>query len=335
MIAKGPSLPFLATRDHSAATRARLDVLTDELASGRRADLGRAVASDFSAVSRVAHDLRTHDAKAAALSGAGTWLEVAQGSLATVGSAGDRVSDQFVAALTPAGFASLDNLAAVARGALVDMTAALGVTLGGRPLFANGDPGAGAPLDLDILLAETAALAASATDLGDLLAAFDAYFAPSPGQGVEANAIRPYAADPAAFPLGEGTSIVAPVSLADPGIRDALKQAALVSALPGVGFSLTESDRSRLTIELPVRAAKAADGVTRVRSRLGGVEERVARLSDRLGQERVRLETRQAEAVAADPYETATHLQGEMTRLETIFAVMARRSRLRLTDYLR
>lgn len=335
MMPYGPSLPFLGPRDHSADTRARLDVLTGEVSSGRRADIGRAVASDFSSVSRISHDLRTHDAKGAALSRAGTWLETAQASLSSIKSAADTITDKLAASLTPAGFAALDNLAATARGALFDMTTALGASLGGRPIFANGDPGAGAPIDANVVLAETAALAAGATDLDALLAAFDAYFDPPPGGGVETNAIRPYAADAAAFPLGGGKSLSSPVSLGDSGIRSALKQAALVAALPSAGFSLNEADRSRLTIELPTRSANAADGLTRARSRIGGVEERVARLTTELGERRSRLESRQAEAVAIDPFATATFLQNEMTRLETIFAVTARRARLRLTDYIR
>lgn len=334
MIAQGPALPFLASRDHSAETRARLDVLTAELASGRKSDLGRAVASDFSRVSQHAHHLRTHDARNAALSGAAVWLDIAQTTLEKVQAAGNALAAMIPAALTPSGTASIGNLAQAARGALADMGAALNVSQAGRPVFANGDPGAGNPLDVDLLMTETGALAAAATDLPSLLQAFDDYFAPAPSTGIEANAIRPYSADAASIPLGGGDSLSVPLSLADQGIREALKHAALLAALDKTGFPIDEADRARLAIELPVRTAIAADGVTAVRSRIGGIEERVARVATQLGEERTRIEGRQAEAIASDPYETAIRLQSEMTRLETIFSVTASRARLRLTDYM-
>lgn len=335
MIAQGPALPFLASRDHSVETRTRLDVLTAELSSGRKSDLGRAVASDFSRVSRIAHHLRTYDARNAALSGGAVWLEVAQTSMGKVQAAGDVLAAMIPAALTPSGTTSIANLAVAARSALADMGAALNVSLAGRPIFANGDPGAGKPLDIDRLMAETGALAAAAGDLPSLLQAFDDYFAPTPSTGIEANAIRPYTAEAVSIPIGDGGSFDIPVSLADQGIRDILKQAALVAALTQTGFPIDEVDRARLAIELPVRTATAADGITAVRSRIGGVEERVERIAMQLGEERTRIESRQAEVIASDPFETASRLQGEMTRLETIFAVTARRARLRLTDYIR
>lgn len=335
MIPQGPALPFLAARDHSAETRARLDVLTAELASGRTSDLGRAVSSDFSRVSQIAHHLRTHDARNAALSGAATWLQTAQASLGKVQAANDALASLIPASMSPAGLANIGTLAAIGRGAVADIGSALNASLAGRPIFANGDPGVGRPLDVDLLLAETAALAAAAPDLPSMLQAFDDYFAPAPSTGIEAAVIGPFRAEPMAIALGDGAALGVPVSLADPGIRDALKQAALVAGLDRTGFAITGADRARLAVELPVRNATAADGVTRIRGRLGGVEERVARIAAQLGEDRVRMEGQQAEAIASDPFETASRLQGEMTRLETIFAVTARRARLRLTDFIR
>ena len=78
MLNKTTFTPLIAPRDLSADTRARLDVLTEELASGRFADIGRALSSDFSIFSRISHALRTQDARQGALSRAGTWLDSVQ-----------------------------------------------------------------------------------------------------------------------------------------------------------------------------------------------------------------------------------------------------------------
>lgn len=333
MRTRAPLLPLIGPRDHGAETRARLETLTQELASGRQADTGRALSSDFSAVSQAVHALRTHDARAAALSTAGTWLQGAQTSLDAVRAAGARIGEELTAALGPSGAPRIDALAATARGALSDMASALEIRLGGRAIFGNGDASPGPLIDLDRLMSETAALAAGATDLDGLLLAFDTYFAA--GGGIETTALKGLPAPPTRFPVGGGSSVEVPVSLSDPAIRDALKQAALVAALPQAGFPIVGTAAVGLSAELPRRTAQIGGDVASTQGRLGAVQERVERRASDLGRIRTEMEARRTDAMGADPFDTATRLQNEMTRLETIYAVTARRARLRLTDYLR
>ncbi len=90
-----------------------------------------------------------------------------------------------------------------------------------------------------------------------------------------------------------------------------------------------------LSAELPRRTAQIGGDVASTQGRLGAVQERVERRASDLGRIRTEMEARRTDAMGADPFDTATRLQNEMTRLETIYAVTARRARLRLTDYLR
>ena len=328
-----PLLPLLGPRDHGVETRARLETLTQELASGRLADPGRALSSDFSAVSQATHALRTHDTRAAALSTAGTWLQTSQSSLDAVRAAGARIGEELVAALGSSATPRVEALAATARGALSDMASALDVRLGGRSVFGNGDPSGGPLIDFETLVTETRALAAAAPDLEALFLAFDDYFAA--GGGIETNVLKSVPAAATRFPLGGGASVEVPVSLADPSIRDALKQAALVAALPEAGFPLDGAPIGALALELPRRSAQIGGDVAQVQGRLGAVQEQVERRTAELERKRTDLEAQKADALGADPYDRASRLQEEMTRLETIYAVTARRARLRLTDYLR
>lgn len=333
MLTKTTLIPLITQRDLSADTRARLDVLTEELASGRRADIGRALSSDFSTFSRVSHDLRTHDARQGALARAGTWLDVAQTAMSSIQTVGNRVTEGLTAALAPGGSGQVETLSMIAAGALTDIVAALGQTQGGRAVFGNGDPSGRPPVDIDALVLETRMLAAAASDMDGMLQAFDDYFAP--GGGIEANALSAYPTDRTLFPLGGGKSLRIPIAAGDPSVRSALKQAALVAALPDAGFGIGDAARTTLASQLPVRAASVSSGLVSAQAVLGGVEDRISQLVGALGFERTRLEARKSEAIGADPFETATRVQAEMTRLETIYAVTARRASLRLTDYLR
>ena len=329
----GPLLPLLAPRDYASDTRARLDRLTEELATGRQADTGRALTSDFSTFSRVSHELRTIEARGSALDRAAIWTEVAQTSLGALDGVSKSLDEAVVTSLSAADGRSFANLAKAGDAALGDMVRILSKTDGGRAVFGNGDTSGTPPYDLETLRAETRALAQAATDLPSLLQSFDDYFAA--GGGVEASAQSAFPADPLKFPLGGGESLEVPVDARDSAIRDALKQAALVAALPEAGFDVTPTDRRTLAIELPRRAAGASGDLAGLRGGLGSVEARIGLLATRLGEDRTDLEARRTDAVGTDAFDVATRLQSEMSRLETIYAVTARRSRLNLTDFLR
>ncbi len=333
MMTNNTLLPLLTGRDQSGASRARIETLTQEMGTGRVADAGRALSSDFSALSQISHALRTTEARAASLNNAAIWLDVMQGSMERIEQAGAQIGEKLVSTLTASGYLSVDNLAVTAEGAMEDIASALGRTHDGRGLFTNGDPAGPAPVDIDALSADTKALAAGATDIASLLAAFDGYFAD--GGAFETNALRAFPADPVQFPIGGGESIGVPVSAGDRSVRDALKEAALVAALPDLGFPVGNAELSELAAILPARAATASSNLTTSRAVIGTVEERVDHARQNLDEERSKLETRKSDTIGADPYDTATRLQNEMTRLETLYAITARKSRLRLTDYLR
>lgn len=326
-------LPTLAPRDFAADMRARLDRLTEELATGRAFDTGRALQSDFSTFSRVTHDLRTFEAREEALSRARTWMDVAQTSLGAIDAAGNRLGEALTSGLAGTDPRTVSSLGIIAEGALEDIVTSLSRTDGGRSVFANGDASGTPPFDLEILRSETRAIAQAAPDLEALLLAFDGYFAP--GGGVEASALSTFPAELTRFPIGGGEALSVPVSVRDQSIRDAVKQAALIAALPNAGFAVSQKDRSDLASELPRRSVAVSAGLAISRGQLGSVEARASSLSEEMNAERGQLEIRRSDAVATDPYETASRLQDEISRLETIYAVTARTSRLNLTDYLR
>ncbi|CUH35257.1 flagellar hook-associated protein FlgL [Jannaschia seosinensis] len=325
--------PFVGPKDHSVETRTRIATLTAEMSSGRKADLGRAVASDFSEFSRIAHDVRTNEARRHALAAASSYTATAQTALEAVGKVSEKLTSQVLTSASVGGFSDPRLVADMGRNALTDIVSALSTRSGDRAIFANGDVSDTPPINLTALLTETAAIAAGAANATDMLDAFDLYFAP--GGGIETTALSAFPASEVVFPTGDGNAIGMPTSLSDPGLREVLKQAALAASLDDVGFAMDQSASSVLGQRLSTQAIGAADGLVSVQARIGGVEERMARVASGIADEGVRLQMRHNDLVTADPFETATRLENEMTRLETIFAITARRSGLRLTNFLR
>ncbi len=330
---QGPFMPLLNPKDFGAETRARLETLQAEMASGRTADAGRALASDFSAISRITHGLRVYEAKSASLSQAETWTGAAQNALERMSEASSRIGDKLAVGLSKPDELQIGSLANIADGVLSDIASALDLNVAGRSVFANGASNLGNVLDTDRLRADIATLAGAATDVPDLLQSFDNYF--SAGGGFETDVLSAYPAGSVVFPLGEGDAVDVPISADDEGVRGIVKQAALVAALPSVGFALDQTGTQELTIELVTRGLNATDGLIGVQTGLGGIQQRLGQLQEGLNAERLDLEAQRNDALSADPYETATKIQAELTRLESIYAVTARRASLTLTGYLR
>ena len=332
MITPSFLLPLHEPRDATAATRQQIDRLTEELASGRKSDLGNALSSDFSVLSRISNDLQTSAARESAIDYATSWSKTAQTSLDRIRDGVDHLATQFPATFST-GSGSVGNLSAAADGVLSDIGAVLQTSIAGRSVFGNGDIPATPLIDMNALKLNTQAIAAGATNIGDLMSAFDAYF--SAGGGYETNDLADFRPDPIQFPLGDGVSATLPVDVGSPGIRQALKHSALIAALPQAGFTIDTSVKNGLASELARRSASATSEIVSDQAQIGSVEQRLSRISKSISAERVELETRRAELVAVDPYETATGLEAEITKLETLYAIASRRSNLSLANYLR
>ncbi len=328
-----PLHAFLNRTDHSADTRTRLDQLTKELSSGRRFDTGRALRSDFSEFSQISHTLRSFDSRKATLAEGSTLLSVTQYSLASMAASSAAMRDAVGPSLSSSNSGAVESLAHIGTGTLNDIVDTLNKTHGGRAIFGRGDSSGMPIVDKAVLIGDISIIAASSTDTSSFLAGLDAYFAA--GGAFETSVLAPLPLEPLKVPIGNGRTLDIPVSAADLPFRDVLKNAAIVSSLDSVGFAISASDRQFFVTELAKRNAVSEGGSIEIRGRIGSVEARVTALADALNDERVHLEARRTELVGADPFDVANRVQNEMSRLETIYAITARRSQLRLTDYLR
>lgn len=324
-------LPFYGPHDHTREVRDRIDTLNEEIGTGQVSDLGRALGSDFSQASQFAHSLRTLDGFSASLDSARTWGEALQNSLGQIADASSRL-----AGALPTSIASLDRpglalTAQTARGTAEDIGIALNRAVAGRALFANGAEGGGF-LSVDAVLADVAALAASSTEFDGYVQAVDAYFAD--GGVFETAHLSDVTGGHVRFPASPGERVSFEVDAGQSELRAALAQAALVAGLPNAGFSIPSGQKSSVVADLLGRSVEVGSGLAWLQGQVGLTEGRVETLADQTSRERGSAEVALSDLMEADPFETATRLQNEMSRLETLYAITARRARLRLTDYL-
>jgi flagellar hook-associated protein 3 FlgL len=118
----------------------------------------------------------------------------------------------------------------------------------------------------------------------------------------------------------------------------------LVETLEGLALAALVADGT-LPGDAPGRALLARTAgslllgantdLSSLRARVGTVEAQIADSADRNAAESTALKIARTGIIAADPYETATALEGVRTQIETLYTLTARLARLSLADFLR
>lgn len=320
-------------RQQTVDTSARLERLTQEMTSGRVADLQTHLRGDFSAMAALERALARSTALQSSNSGAAQFAAAQQTALGTV-------QDLIVAAgpsLVDAGATGENTLITtngrVAARQLDQVIASLNTRYAGRALFAGADTLAKPLVDTETLLADLEAAVSAETTAAGVMAAADTWF-DAAGGGFETGAYFGSAASLAPFEIAEGTRESLTVTAADPEMRDILKGFA-VAALVGRGLlSAAPAERNALMQTAGSRLMSSGAELTVTRADIGFAEERIENAGVRIAGERTALEAAKSELIGAEPYETAIRLQEAENQLSLIYALTARLSGLSLAAVL-
>ncbi|WP_141134280.1 hypothetical protein [Jannaschia aquimarina] len=239
------------------------------------------------------------------------------------------VRDSLVPSVTGAG-PEIATVAEAAEHAINRIVDAMNVRSDGRAIFGGGHATLDAVSAASTIRGDLDLLAAAATDPDALQQSVEAYFAA--GGPFETTRTVPLPTEAPSF-VTAGAREEWTISVADPSVRTALEGVGYAYALGQTSFdqSLVEAV---LVDRLPAAVATSADGAIGLRESIGRFEADMQRAFDdvkRLGFDASR---RRNELVGADPYLTATQLEQETTRLETIYTLTARLSRLNLAERL-
>ncbi len=315
-------------RRHTAATKADLDRLTTEAATGRPADPGAHLRGEFTALSAIDSTLARLAAFGSVTDDLSLRAEAQQRALAHV----DAAATGAGAALVTSAYGAIQGTAAAggqARQALDAALSALNQRLGDRALFAGADSGGPAILGAADMLGSVQTALGGVTDAPAVLSAVDAWFAAP--DGFAAAYLGADAAPPLAITPAEVAGL--DVTAKDPALRDTLKALVLGSLLADPGFG-TPTTRAALAQKAGESLAGLATDRATLAGRLGSTQQRLDEAATRNTAESSALGMARNALLTVDPYDTATRLQETETRLEMIYALTARLSRLSLLDHL-
>ncbi|AWB50099.1 flagellar biosynthesis protein FlgL [Gemmobacter aquarius] len=214
---------------------------------------------------------------------------------------------------------------------LDQIVSALNTRVADRSLLAGVADDRPALVDTESLLAQAAAAVAGAVGAAGVDAALQDWL--DDPAGFVAQAYRGDAPR-APLPVAEGEVARLDVTAADPALRGTLK-GVLMGALLNRGVLAGQPQaRADLARRAGETLAESAPDRAHLAARVGIAQQRIEAAAARNSAEATTLAMARGGMVGVDGYDTATALQEAQTRLETLYTLTARLSRLNLSDYL-
>lgn len=317
-------------------TKMTLATLTEELASGMVADLGQRLGGNTRALNEIEGRIGLTRQLNQNASEAAIRLQAVQDMFEGIRSSTSDLgiglsSDMFVEGSLLVGTALAQAVDAF------DMTISrLNGTNSNRHLM-SGDASGTVPLaDSSQIMDQLVAITVGLTTADDVAQAIADWFdAPAGGGGFLDNAYFGGLGAVQRIPVGGGMSVEMATTAASPAIRDLLKGLATAAIVDRGVLTGDQAERGRLLILGGNRLTAADSAVLSEMGRIGVAQQAVEQAQVTNGAVLNTLERARGDLLRADPLETTAALSEVTAQLDTIYAVTARLSKLKLVDYLR
>ena len=322
----------LMQRTRSATLKSTMITLTQELTSGKTSDVRGRLASDYSYLTDIDHNLARLDGYAISATEAALFLSASQQNLERMQEIISTVGRDLLAINPTSIEVARLQTSSEARLGLDTILSALNGSVGGRSLFAgtatDTSPMASANTMITALKVEVAGM----TAVSDILTAIDDWF--DVGGGFKATMYT--GSDDPLSPIHVGTNEQVSLSLRadDANFRSAMRNTMVAILATDSDLGLIPDTQNILLHEAGEGMLNDDHALTGLRADLGYAEQRIEEASARNGAARTSLGYARNELLEADPFETATRLEEVQFQLESLYAVTVRTSRLSLLSFL-
>lgn len=308
-----------------------LQRLTSEVTTGHVADAARHLRGDFQPLSAIDTSLARLGGFRHVTNTTAMFTEAMQTVLERVDTLAADLGPALLVASSNGGPQQIDAVAAAALQSFKAAVSALNTRFADRSLMAGRTPQMPALVDAATLLSQVQTAASGAVSPADLELALDDWFDDPAGFLAMAYVGGAATGD---LPVANGESVSLDVTAADPAIRNTLKALAMGALLAGGAFAGSDTARADLAQRSAERLAETAADRASLTGRLGTVQAQVEQAATRNNAETTALGIARTALVEVDPYDSAAQLEAVQTRLETLYALTARITRLSLVDYL-
>ena len=317
-----------ALRRQGTSLNQQLVRLTEELSTGKTADLTRHLGGDYRYLSDIERSLVANKAYENAASEAQGFSAAMQAALGSI----QGEVEQLTGNLLSAEQSTAESRKVVAENAEVQFAhiiSSLNSHFAGRALFAGDATSGQALADAETILQNVRAEVAGKTTAEDIRAAVETWFESTAGFETSAYVGSHESLTP--FRLGGQDRVHLDLR------ADAAELRAVMAEVAITVMSADVSD-PQVQISLQKNSAEgllnAQGGLTALRSDLGFAEARIEEIGTRLASERVSLNYAKEALLGVDQFETATNIENVQFQLEALYTVTSRLSGLSLVNFL-
>lgn len=308
--------------------------LTNELASGKKADVKAAVSGDLTQLTSIKTTLSSLASHETVGKEAAQFAQATQLALDTVQKATTTTFPSLLAAGSTGVEPQLTIAAKDAASKFATIVSALNTQNAGRALFAGDNVTGSALADPETLIADLVTATAAATDATSIEAAINTWF-DTVGGGFETTGYVGSTTDLEAFRVGPELQADVALRADNQTFRDLMKGYAMAAMIAEGALPGNASKRAQLLTAAGERLVAANDSLTNTRSALGVSENVIETELTRNKAEASALEILQSQLISADPYRTATDIKTAEIQLQSLYTLTARLSSLSLVQYLK
>lgn len=324
----------LILRQANVATKSELTARTRELTTGLRNDIPAALKGDTRHLSQIESRLSVLAAYGQNGTELGHRTSSMQRSLEALQSVAQSLGGNLIQAGTIPSHTSLNAATAQAHQQLADVIGQINTETGGRYLF-GGTRIDSAPLaSADSLLTAARAAIGGATTAEDMIAAVTAFFDSPAGSGGFADTVYQGAATAQIAAVAPGQTVAIDTNATAPALREMLKGMTLMALSTEAPWSGDMQMQAKVVTAAGEALLGADGGLALLRGDLGATESAIARAQTRNSAESGALGLARNDLVLADQYEAASAVAEAEARLEAIYSLTARLSKLSLASYL-
>lgn len=319
-------------RQNSNTVKRQMISLQHELISGQVNDKMRHTGGDAALLNSLQRSISVSKTNQTNTVAIGTFLNAQQEALNRVS---DITKDKAAYLIRPELFSTDDRLSgAVDRtdAALRDITTLLNSSLGGKSIFAGRNSDRAALRDVDGMISSIVSTIPTGADYQTIDQIVSDWFAPGGTFELEGYLGGPEKAE--VISLGDGYNLRLDLTASDTAIRTILAELTKGAVLKQ-GLLSDQPDQQRLLLSnIGANLFSAASALQLTQERLGIKQAYTEQARTEAEASHTSSQIALNELLAVDEYDVASRLQDAMARLDKIYLMTARLSRLSLSEYL-
>lgn len=306
--------------------------LTQELSTGRVADVRQALQGNYSYLTEIERNLDVLSGYKVATTEAKVFASHIQTTLGRFQDVGEQLANSLVVSGASTVGATSGDTAQEARTSLDVLVGILNTRAAGRSLFGGTATDRAATESSDVLLSGLKTAIAGAGTPTDMFAAAQAWF--DDPSGFAAAFYKGSATSMSPIRLSESEQVEFDIRATDPQLKDILLFTSLAAVADDPALGLDSAQQADVFGQAGTSLLGARDTIISLRSKVGFIEAQIEGAETRNSAEVTASEYEKTALLQVDPYEAATRLEEVQFQLQSLYSVTVRMSQLSLVNFL-